>query len=143
MEAESIDPCFQKKVEGEILERCEIGWIRILQRRFVSTSLAPPISRYDTQSEYSGWDIHDTVYSRELLISNRENGYRDLIAKIDLSTFRRIPWEKNVPFFLVSFFDPDTKKPLFIDPRNVLKKVVDIGNDLGYLCYSGIEYEVC
>lgn len=91
----------------------------------------------------SGWDIHDTVYSRELLISNKENGYRDLIAKIDLSTFRRIPWENNVPFFFVSFFDPDTRKPLFADPRNVLKRVMDIGSDLGYDCYSGIEYEVC
>lgn len=133
-----------EKVEGEILERRKIGWIRVLQRRLVSTpNSVHPILRYNTQSEYSGWDIHDTVYSRELLISNKENGYRDLIAKIDLSTFRRIPWEKYVPFFLVSFFDPDTKKPLFVDPRNVLKKVVDIGHDLGYECYSGIEYEVC
>jgi len=82
------------------------------------------------------------VYSRELLISNRANGYRDVIAMIDLSTFRRIPWENNVPFFLVSFFDPETKTPLSVDPRGVLKRVVGIGQDLGYECYSGVEYEV-
>lgn len=51
----------------------------------------------------SGWDMHDTVYPNELLISNRANGYRDLLAVIDLTTYRRIPWENNVPFFLVSF----------------------------------------
>ena len=61
---------------------------------------------------------------------------------IDLSTFRRIPWENNVPFFLVSFFDPETKTPLSVDPRGVLKRVVEIGQDLGYECYSGVEYEV-
>ena len=61
---------------------------------------------------------------------------------IDLSTFRRIPWENNVPFFLVSFFDPETKTPLSVDPRGVLKRVVGIGQDLGYECYSGVEYEV-
>ena len=82
------------------------------------------------------------MYSRELLISNRANGYRDVIAVIDLSTFRRIPWENNVPFFLVSFFDPETKTPLSVDPRGVLKRVVGIGQDLGYECYSGVEYEV-
>jgi len=61
---------------------------------------------------------------------------------IDLSTFRRIPWENDVPFFLVSFFDPETKKPLSVDPRGVLKRVTEIAQDLGYECYSGVEYEV-
>ena len=30
----------------------------------------------------SGWDMHDVVYPQELLVSNRANGYRDLIARI-------------------------------------------------------------
>ncbi|KAH9930739.1 uncharacterized protein B0H18DRAFT_1083811 [Fomitopsis serialis] len=88
-----------------------------------------------------GWDLHDTVYSKELLISNRANGYRDLLATIDLSTYRRIPWEKNVPFFLVSFLDPDTKEPICADPRGVLKGVVDKAASKGWQCYAGCEYE--
>lgn len=72
-----------------------------------------------------GWDMHDAMYTKELLISNSENGYRDLIAIPDLHSFRRIPWENNVPFFLVSFFDPDTGKSLSADPRGVLKRTVD------------------
>ena len=83
------------------------------------------------------------MYSRELLISNRANGYHDLIASIDLSTYRRLSWEDNVPFFLVSFFDPDTRQPICVDPRGVLKKAMDIAQAQDRECVSGIEYEVC
>lgn len=72
-----------------------------------------------------GWDMHDQTYFRELKISNKENGYRDLIAVPDLTSFRRIPWENDMPFFLVSFFDPDTEKPLSACPRQLLKAQVD------------------
>jgi glutamine synthetase len=90
---------------------------------------------------YSGWDMHDMIYSRELLISNRANGYRDMIAAIDISTYRRIPWENNVPFFLVSFLYPDTKQPVIADPRGVLKITVDRAKAIGRECMAGIEYE--
>ncbi|KAJ3878707.1 hypothetical protein F5051DRAFT_404856 [Lentinula edodes] len=88
-----------------------------------------------------GWDIHDTVYSRELLISNKANGYRDILASIDLSTYRRIPWENNVPFFLVSFLDPETKEPLVVDPRGILKITSDRAAKSHRSCYAGVEYE--
>jgi glutamine synthetase len=86
--------------------------------------------------------MHDAVYPRELLISNRANGYRDILATIDLSTYRRIPWEDNVPFFLVSFFDPHTKQPISVDPRGVLKRVTEKASTTGRTCIAGIEYEV-
>ncbi|KAJ7582961.1 hypothetical protein C8J56DRAFT_865313 [Mycena floridula] len=88
-----------------------------------------------------GWDIHDTVYSKELLISNKSNGYRDVIAVIDLSTYRRIPWEDNVPFFLVSFLDPETREPLVVDPRGILKITADRAKSFGRECFAGVEYE--
>jgi glutamine synthetase len=90
----------------------------------------------------SGWDVHDVVYSRELLISNKANGYRDVIAEIDLSTYRRIPWEGNVPFFLVSFLDPDTRKPLSVCPRGVVSLVAQKSEALGWTPMAGCEYEV-
>lgn len=68
-----------------------------------------------------GWDMHDQTYFKELKISNAENGYHDLIAIPDLSSFRRIPWEDDVPFFLVSFFDPDTGSPVSACPRGLLQ----------------------
>ncbi|KAH6894970.1 glutamine synthetase [Coprinopsis sp. MPI-PUGE-AT-0042] len=87
------------------------------------------------------WDIHDSVYSRELLISNKDNGYRDILASIDLSTYRRIPWENNVPLFLLSYNDPDTKEPVSVDPRGTLKKTMEKAENLGYTPYAGVEYE--
>ena len=72
-----------------------------------------------------GWDMHDQTYFKELKISNAENGYRDVIAVPDLSSYRRIPWENNVPFFLVSFFDPDTKESISACPRSLLQRTVD------------------
>ncbi|KAF9265578.1 glutamine synthetase/guanido kinase [Marasmius fiardii PR-910] len=89
-----------------------------------------------------GWDLHDQVYSRELLISNKANGYRDIIASLDLSTYRRIPWENNVPFFLVNFLDPETKEPLVVDPRGILRITTGRAEEIGLLCYAGVEYEV-
>ena len=83
------------------------------------------------------------MYPRELLISNKANGYRDVIAKIDLSTYRRIPWEDNVPFFLVSFLDPDTRKPLSVCPRGVVSLIAKKSEALRWIPMAGCEYEVC
>lgn len=68
-----------------------------------------------------GWDMHDQTYFKELKISNIDNGYRDILAKVDLSSFRRIPWENNVPFFLVSFFEPEGES-LSACPRSLLER---------------------
>jgi glutamine synthetase len=86
-----------------------------------------------------GWDMHDQTYFRELAISNKENGYRDLIAVPDLSSFRRIPWEDNVPFFLISFYDPDTRESLSACPRSLLKRAVDKLKENGYGAMAGGE----
>ncbi|KAB5595697.1 Glutamine synthetase [Ceratobasidium theobromae] len=88
-----------------------------------------------------GWDIHDAVYPNELLVSNRANGYRDILARIDLSTYRRIPWEANVPFFLVTFFDPDTRDPISVCPRGTLCKAVEAAERSGWEPLAGLEYE--
>ena len=68
-----------------------------------------------------GWDMHDQTYFKELKISNADNGYRDILAEVDLSTYRRIPWENNVPFFLVSFREPDGGS-LSACPRSLLER---------------------
>lgn len=87
-----------------------------------------------------GWDMHDQTYFKELKISNKENGYHDIIAIPDLSSFRRIPWEDDVPFFLVTFYDPDTMKPLSACPRGLLKVQLDKLKDSGYGAMAGGKY---
>ncbi|OXG23341.1 glutamine synthetase [Cryptococcus neoformans Tu401-1] len=88
-----------------------------------------------------GWDIHDQAYNKELLVANWDNGYRDLFAIIDLSTFRRLKWEKDIPFFLCRFVIPETGEILPVDPRSLIAKVTDKGKDMGYKCMSGAEFE--
>ncbi|KAM3419165.1 hypothetical protein BST61_g5109 [Cercospora zeina] len=87
-----------------------------------------------------GWDMHDQTYFRELAISNAENGYRDITAEVDLSSFRRIPWENNVPFFLVSFREPEGGK-LSACPRSLLEAAVEKIEAKGIGALAGAEYE--
>jgi glutamine synthetase len=88
-----------------------------------------------------GWDMHDQTYQRELKISNAANGYHDLLAVPDLQSFRRIPWEGDIPFFLVSFLDPDTKEPVCACPRGLLQTQLARIQDKGYGAMAGAEYE--
>lgn len=88
-----------------------------------------------------GWDMHDQTYFKELKISNADNGYRDVIAIPDLSSFRRIPWEDNVPFFLVSFSDPDTQGPLSACPRSLLRIAAEKIEEQGLSALAGGELE--
>ena len=84
-----------------------------------------------------GWDMHDQFYFRELKISNKDNGYRDIIAVPDLNSYRRIPWEDNVPFFLVSFLDPDTQRPIATCPRSLLKEAAEKFEKSGMRALAG------
>jgi len=88
-----------------------------------------------------GWDMHDQTYFKELKISNKENGYRDVIAVPDLTSFRRIPWENNVPFFLVSFYNPDDMYSLSACPRSLLRRTVDKLTEHGMGAMAGGEQQ--
>jgi glutamine synthetase len=88
-----------------------------------------------------GWDMHDKTYIEELKVSNLENGYRDLIAVPDLQTFRRIPWENDIPFFFLSFFDPDTNEPISACPRGLVHTQLQKLKGHGYDAMAGYEIE--
>ncbi|KAM0788434.1 hypothetical protein ACM66B_001569 [Microbotryomycetes sp. NB124-2] len=88
-----------------------------------------------------GWDMHDQAYSKELKISNLENGYRDLNARIDLDSYRRTPTEPSLPFFLITFLEPDTGETLSACPRGTLQRVAEQLAGTGLEAYAGAEYE--
>jgi hypothetical protein len=69
-----------------------------------------------------------------LLVGNSANGFRDLLAIIDLSTYRRLPWEENIPFFLVNFVVPETQKLLEVKSQ--------AENSNGWKLIAGLELEV-
>jgi glutamine synthetase len=87
-------------------------------------------------------DIHDATYTKELSISNLANGYRDIECRIDFNTYRRIPFEDDIAFFLGTYLDPDTGKGLHACPRATLQKVVaQLDEELQVEPYAGAEYE--
>lgn len=86
-----------------------------------------------------GWDAGDVAYDNASY-TGWHSGYPDAKARVDLNTFRKIPWENDVPFFLCEFID-DNGKPLYVCPRQVLKKVIDEATKAGFTPYFSQEFE--
>jgi len=86
-----------------------------------------------------GWDMSDVSYDN-VKITGWHTGYPDVDARIDLSTFRTIPWEDDIPFF-IGDFSKDNGSDLSSCPRSLLKKVINEANTLGYSSVFSQEYE--
>ena len=86
-----------------------------------------------------GWDSGDVAYDNASY-TGWHSGYPDAKARIDLSTFRKIPWENDVPFFLGEFIKDDNA-PLNICPRQLLRKVLGDVNKAGYSMIMSQEFE--
>jgi glutamine synthetase len=82
-----------------------------------------------------GWDIGDVCYDNTTL-TGPESGYPDILAKIDLSSFRLLPYEANTAAFLIDFYGGDGKGHPAC-PRNLLKRVAARAEAAGYLATFG------
>jgi glutamine synthetase len=89
-----------------------------------------------------GWDMNDQCYDNATL-TGWHKGFPDAVARIDLGTFRNVPWDDDVPFFLGEFIAQKNGKevPLSICPRQLLKRVLKRAEKLGVLPMCGIEFE--
>jgi glutamine synthetase len=89
-----------------------------------------------------GWDMMDVTYDNTTL-TGWHKGFPDVLAKIDLGTYRTVPWDGGVPFFLGDFVgEKDGKEvPLPICPRQVLKRVLKRAENLGFTAMCGMEFE--
>lgn len=86
-----------------------------------------------------GWDSNDQCYDNADY-TGWHTGYPDTQARLDLSTYRCIPWEENTPFFLVDLEHHDGT-PISITPRNLLKQVRKEALNLGYFPIFSAEFE--
>lgn len=86
-----------------------------------------------------GWDAGDLAYDNATY-TGWHTGYPDAKAKIALETFRKIPWENDVPFFLGEFLDNDDR-PSPVCPRQLIRKVLADANDDGYDPVFSQEFE--
>ena len=94
-----------------------------------------------------GWDPGDKVYDN-VSFTGWHTGYPDCPALIDVNTFRKIPWENDVPFFLGELSDTiipngkdGEKNPSEICPRQLLKKILKDAGELGFSPYFSQEFE--
>jgi glutamine synthetase len=86
-----------------------------------------------------GWDSADNTYDN-VAFTGWHSGYPDCPAQLDLSTFRKIPWENDVPFFLGDLVD-DKGNPSEVCPRQLLKTVLKTANAEGYTPLFSQEFE--
>jgi glutamine synthetase len=86
-----------------------------------------------------GWDAADVCYDN-VAYTGWHTGYPDALARIDLDTFREVPWDGKVPFFLGDFQDA-AGGPLSVCPRRLLKRVVQSLQDAGFEALTSLEYE--
>lgn len=86
-----------------------------------------------------GWDSQDQCYDNTQ-VTGWQHGFPDALARLDVSTLRRVPWDGNVPFFLGEFVNGDGS-PYPVCPRQTLKRVLKRAEKLGFATMCGIEYE--
>jgi glutamine synthetase len=86
-----------------------------------------------------GWDIGDVLYDN-VKFTGWHTGYPDAHCRIDLSSFRLVPWEPGTAFFLLDFCDMDGRA-LPIAPRQVFQRVLDRTRERGYTAHFSAEYE--
>src|SRR5215207_3659328 len=86
-----------------------------------------------------GWDAADQAYDNGSY-TGWHTGFPDAPAKIDLSTFRKIPWENDLPFFLGELVDVEGN-PAPVCPRQLVKKVLNDATEMGYVPYFAQEFE--
>ncbi len=86
-----------------------------------------------------GWDSGDVCYDNARY-TGWHTGYPDALAKIDLATYREVPWDNKVPFFLADF-ETEAGAPLGICPRQLLKKVIARARAAGLHPLMSLEYE--
>ncbi len=86
-----------------------------------------------------GWDSSDNVYDNTQ-VTGWQHGFPDALARLDLNTHRRVPWDGGVDFFLGEFINADGS-PYPVCPRQTLKRVLQRADKLGLQVMTGMEYE--
>lgn len=113
----------------------------ILRGKYISTEKFLSVAEKTTGfcNVIFGWDAADAAYDNTTY-TGWHTGYPDTPARLDLSTFRKIPWEDNLPFFLGELVN-ENDEPSDICPRQLLKKILKQAGDEGFRPYFSQEFE--
>ncbi|MFY0606637.1 MAG: glutamine synthetase [Cyclobacteriaceae bacterium] len=83
-----------------------------------------------------GWDMNDEAYDN-VQVTGWHTGYPDAQYKLDVNTFRNIPWDEEVPLLLGDF--SEINHP--VCPRTLLKKISGKALDAGFETKFSQEFE--
>ena len=86
-----------------------------------------------------GWDSADDLYEKPT-VTGWHTGYPDAQAYIDLQTFRRIPWDDQIPFFLGDFSGAGADG-FPACPRTLLKRIIEQAGEAGFKPIFSQEFE--
>lgn len=113
----------------------------ILRGKYVSTEKFLAIANAETSfcDVIFGWDSSDVAYDNASY-TGWHSGYPDAPARIDLTTFRKIPFENGLPFFLGELLDRNGK-PSAVCPRQLLKRVMNDASAAGFKAVFAQEFE--
>lgn len=83
-----------------------------------------------------GWDSNDQLYDN-VSFTGWHTGYPDASVRLLPETFRRMPFENNLPLILGEF----SGEAETLCPRGLLRRVVEKANAMGYTPFAGCEFE--
>lgn len=86
-----------------------------------------------------GWDVNDQLYAEEVKLTGWHTGFPDQFCRIDLHTFRNIPWQNEMPFFIADF--EGSKAGEQACPRSLLKRIAAQAAAMGYVPKYAQEFE--
>ncbi|HLK39076.1 MAG TPA: glutamine synthetase family protein [Polyangiaceae bacterium] len=130
--------------EAQGIRRVKVGGYDVdgvLRGKYLSLdkfwgALAEPIGFCDV---IFGWDAADVLYDNATL-TGWHTGYPDVLARIDPSTFRVLPWEPDTAAFLLDFLQKDGA-PHPACPRGLLRRTVERARSMGFAASMGAEFE--
>jgi glutamine synthetase len=70
-----------------------------------------------------------------------ETGYGDFRLIPDMSTLRLVPWIEKTAMVICDIADEDTREPVEVAPRQILKRQVERAKQAGYVFKGGSELE--
>lgn len=113
----------------------------ILRGKVIAKSkfLASATSGIAMSSAIFGWDMHDELYTTETTIATAEQGYADLLGFPDLVSYRRLPFDDNMPFFLI-YFGAESS-PVAACGRSMMRDISRKLENAGCQGLAGVELE--
>lgn len=113
----------------------------VLRGKYISTEKFLSVAASDLGfcDVVFGWDMADQAYDNNSY-TGWHSGYPDAKVKLILNSFRKIPWENDLPFFLGEFIT-NSGDPLPVCPRQLLKNVIANAGALGYDAKFSQEFE--